>query len=109
MSAEPNDATAINSITNCLLAINKWMNDNFLKLNEVETEVLLIGPKSKREMLTKNLGGLSRWIKPEVISLCVILDSDLNFNSHINKVTKTAFFSPQEHSEGTTIQKPKLC
>ena len=31
ISAEPNDATAINSITNCLLAINKWMNDNFLK------------------------------------------------------------------------------
>jgi hypothetical protein len=92
ISAEPNDAKAINSITNCLLAINKWMNNNFLKLNEDKTEVLLIGPKLKREMLIKNLGGLTRWIKPEVISLGVILDSDLNFNSHINKVTKTAFF-----------------
>ena len=92
ISAEPNDAKAINSITNCLLAINKWMNNNFLKLNEDKTEVLLIGPKLKREMLIKNLGGLTRWIKPEVINLGVILDSDLNFNSHINKVTKTAFF-----------------
>ena len=60
--------------------------------NKDKTEVLLIGPKLKREMLIKNLGGLTRWIKPEVISLGVILDSDLNFNSHINKVTKTAFF-----------------
>ena len=92
ISTEPNDATAINSITNCLLAINKWMNDNFLKLNEDKTEVLLCGPKSKREMLIKNLGGLTPCLKPEVTSLGVILDSDLNFNSHINKVTKTAFF-----------------
>ena len=43
-------------------------------------------------MLTKNLGSLTSWIKSEVTSLGVILDSDLNFNSHINKVTKTAFF-----------------
>lgn len=92
ISTEPSDAAAINSITNCLLAINKWMNDNFLKLNEDKTEVLLCGPKSKREMLTKNLGGLTPCLKPEVTSLGVILDSDLNFNSHINKVTKTAFF-----------------
>src|SRR4029434_5542331 len=77
ISAEPNDATAINSITNYLFTINKWMNDNFLKLNEDKTEVLLICPKSKREMLTKNLRGLTRWIKLEVINL---------------KATKTAFF-----------------
>ena len=44
-----------NSITN----MNKWMNDNFLKLNEDKTDVLLCGPKSKREMLTKNLRGLN--------------------------------------------------
>ena len=59
ISAEPNDVTVIHSITNCLLAINKWMNDNFLKLNEDKTEVLLIGPKSKRDILTKILGGLT--------------------------------------------------
>ena len=92
ISAEPNDTTKIDSITNCLLAINNWMNKNFLKLNDDKTEILLVGPKSKREMLTKNLGNLASWIKPEVTSLGVILDSDLNFNSHINKVTKTAFF-----------------
>ena len=46
---EPDDATAIHSITNCLSALNKWMNDNFLKLNEDKTEVQC-GPKFKREI-----------------------------------------------------------
>lgn len=53
ISAEPNDTVAIESITNCLLAINKWMSNNFLKLNESKTEILLIGPKAKRELLQK--------------------------------------------------------
>ena len=92
ISAEPNDAAAINSITTCLLAINKWMSNNFLKLNEDKTEILLVGPKTKREMLFNNLGKLTPLIKSEVTSLGVILDSDLSFKSHINKVTKTSFF-----------------
>ena len=40
-SAEPNDAAAINSITTCLLAINKWMSNHFLKLHVDKTEILL--------------------------------------------------------------------
>lgn len=92
ISAEPNDHTAINSISACLLAINKWMTNNFLKLNEDKTEILLVGPITKREMLQSNMGQLTPWIKPEVTSLGVIIDSDLSFKSHINKVTKTSFF-----------------
>ena len=87
ISAE-NDTAATNSITHYLLAINKWMSNNLLKLNE-NNEILVIGPKAKREMLIKNLGGLTSWIKSEVTSLRVIIDRDLNFNSHIKKVTKT--------------------
>uniref|UniRef100_A0A672ZCU3 Reverse transcriptase domain-containing protein n=1 Tax=Sphaeramia orbicularis TaxID=375764 RepID=A0A672ZCU3_9TELE len=91
-SAEPNDVTAIHSITNCLTAMNQWMCRNFLKLNEEKTEILLVGPKAKTEMLTNRMGKLTSWIKPEVTSLGVIIDSDLNFKSHIKKVTKTSFF-----------------
>ena len=40
-------------------------------------------------MLFNNLGKLTPWIKSEVTSLGVILDSDLNFKSHVNEVTKT--------------------
>ena len=77
------------SITTCLLAINKWMSNIFFKLNEDKTEILLVGPKTKREMLFNNLGKLTPLIKSQVTSLGVILDSDLSFKSHINKVTKT--------------------
>ena len=40
ISAQPNDAAAINSMTTSLLTINKWMNNNFLKLNKDKTEIL---------------------------------------------------------------------
>lgn len=50
------------------------MSKNFLKLNEDKTKILLIGPK---ESLT---------------SLGVVLDYDLSFGPHINKITKTAYF-----------------
>ncbi len=66
ISVTPNDAAAINSITACLLAINKWMSNNFLKLNEDKTEILLLSPKTKREMLFSNLGKLTLWVKSEV-------------------------------------------
>ena len=68
------------------------MGNNFLKLNENKTEILLIGPAQKRDMILKNLGKLGPLVKPEVTSLGVILDSDLNFKSQINKVTKISFF-----------------
>lgn len=92
ISAEPNDYTAINSISACLFTINKWMTNNFLKLNEDKTEIPLVGPITKRDMLQSNMGQLTPWIKTEVTSLGVIIDSDLSFKSHINKVTKTSLF-----------------
>lgn len=57
ISAEPNDSTAKQSITKCLLAINKWMSNNFLKLNKNITEIVLIDPKEKREKLL-TIGGI---------------------------------------------------
>ena len=75
ISAEPNDAAAINSITTCLMAINKWMSNHFLKLNEDKTEILLVGPKTKWEILFNNLGKLTPWIKSEVTSLGVIFSA----------------------------------
>jgi len=62
---------------------------NWIIYNLSETEILLVGPITKREMMLNNMGNLTPWIKPEVISLGVITDSDLSFKSHINKVTKT--------------------
>ena len=45
-------------------------------------------------MLFNNLGKLTPWIKSEVTSLGVILDSDLSFKSHINEGDKNIIFPP---------------
>lgn len=48
ISAEPNDSTAKQSITKCLLAINKWMSNNFLKLKEKKKRNFTDCPQRKR-------------------------------------------------------------
>ena len=62
------------SLTACLLVINNWMNNNSLKLNEDKTEILLVGPKTKRDELLKQLHNLTPLIKKEVASFGVSLD-----------------------------------
>src|SRR4029434_10733852 len=78
--------------------LNKWLSKfisqskpHRLKLRRLLCPKDNGGPKTKREMLFNNLGKLTTLIKSEVTSLGVILDSDLSFKSHINKVTKTSF------------------
>jgi hypothetical protein len=34
---------------------------------------------------------------------CFILDSELNFESHIRNVTKIAFLPPEEHCQGVAV------
>ncbi len=68
------------------------MNKKFLKLNEQKTEILLVGPLEERQKLQLRFGSLSQQIKSQVTSLGVILDLDLNFISHFNRVAKISFF-----------------
>ncbi len=53
------------------MAVNNWMNSNFLKLNE---EVFVRSKTS--EILFKNLIKLTHWVLQELTSLGVLLDSD---------------------------------
>ena len=91
ISISPDDPNALSTLVSCLNDIQLWMSKNFLKLNDGKTEILLTGPKSERERVQSMLGPLAGQVKTEVTDLGVILDSDLNFNSHFNKVTRTAF------------------
>ncbi|KAI5624228.1 hypothetical protein C0J50_16198, partial [Silurus asotus] len=61
----------------------------------VQTEILLIGPKTsiqKLQHLYLHLDGCSVTTSSTVKDLGVILDSNLSFKYHINQVTKTDFF-----------------
>ena len=68
------------------------MSQNFLKLNDEKTEVLIVATNEQRESLTSRLGNLAKESNSSVKNLGVILDNELNFNLHINHVTKIAFF-----------------
>lgn len=93
LSVAPDDPSALNCLLTCLTSIKCWMTDNFFKLNEDKTEILTIGGSiEQRESIRSRLGNLSVESNNPVKNLGVFIDSELNFNAHINHVTKTAFF-----------------
>ncbi|KAI5097846.1 hypothetical protein C0J45_11573, partial [Silurus meridionalis] len=69
------------------------MLNNFLLLNSDKTEVLLLGPhaaKSKLSDYAASLDGVS--VCTAVKDLGVIIDPSLSFESHVNNITRIAFF-----------------
>ena len=92
LSVAPDDPCALDPLLACVSSIKCWMSENFLKLNEDKTEVLIIGSSEQRESITSRLGNLAEESNTSVKNLGVIIDSELNFNTHINHVTKIAFF-----------------
>ena len=92
LSVAPDDPNALDPLLSCLAGIKCWMTDNFLKLNEEKTDVLIIGSDEQKELIRSKLGDLTGGSNNTVKNLGVIIDSDLSFNAHISQVTKTAFF-----------------
>ena len=92
LSVAPDDPNALDPLVACLSSIKCWMNENFLKLNEDKTEVLIVGSNEQRESILSRLGNLNVENNTAVKNLGVIIDAELNFDAHIKQVTKTAFY-----------------
>ena len=60
ISVSPNDTSPIASLIQCIEQMNTWMSNNFLQLNKDKTEVLVIGPKTQRELICNNLNTLAQ-------------------------------------------------
>ena len=86
------DYAPIDSLCQCIEQINDWMCKNFLQLNNDKTEIIVFGAKEERLKVTVHLESLSLKPKDQVKSLGIIIDSDLNFNSHIKLIRKSAFY-----------------
>jgi hypothetical protein len=94
LSFDPSDAqSAMARLNSCLVDIRAWMADNFLKLNDDQTELLLIG-NPKRVVKIQNFQVLvgDNAVKPSACArnLGVYFDSTLSFKSFINRTAASA-------------------
>lgn len=95
LSSKPNSTLPPTALTNCISEIISWFTSNYLQVNSGKTEVLLIGTKntlSKVDSFSLSIGSSVVHPSPQVKSLGVILDGSLSFQSHINNVTRSAYF-----------------
>jgi len=90
IAVSPDDLEPVNVLLNCILDIKSWMAENFLQLNQGKTEVLIIGPEDKREIILPKLQNFKS--SQRLKNLGVIFDSELDFIPHIRNVTKTGFY-----------------
>ena len=68
---------------------------NILKRNDQKTEVLLLGPPSKRESVPVDsllVGEASISFSSVVKTLGVTLDAALSFDQHVSAVVRSCFF-----------------
>ena len=86
------DYAPIDSLYQCVDQINDWMCQNFLQLNKDKTEIIVFGAKEERLRVIAHLESSSLKPKSQVKNLAVIIDPDLNFESHIMSIRKSAFY-----------------
>ena len=92
ISLSPDDYTPLEGLYHCIEQINDWMSFNFLQLNKDKTELIIFGNKKKRAKVATGLNAKGFTAKETVKNLGVIIDSDLNFSSHIKSITKSAYY-----------------
>ena len=83
------------TLTTCLEEIEAWMKLNFLQLNSHKTEAILVGtPHQLRSPTITNItfSGKNIPLSTSVTNLGVKMDPQLNFDTHIKHLCKTALY-----------------
>lgn len=95
LSFKANEHNHLQGLKSCVTDIKTWMTLNFLMLNSDKSELLILGPKLIRDSISDIISSDNSLITATttpVKNLGVLFDQDLSFNSHINYISKTAYF-----------------
>ena len=91
-----NAQTVLTELSDCLGAVQSWMNANKLKLNPTKTEFIMLGNKTHHRELatffpTDILGNL---LSPcdKVRNLGVIFDKNFSLSKHVSSVSSRCFY-----------------
>ena len=87
-------STAKSRMESCINDIRSWMRNNFLKLNEEKTEVVIINaPRRSNANLTSiQVGPEEVQISASARNIGVLFDSSLSHHDHISNITRKCFY-----------------
>ena len=92
ITISPGGYNPIPMLSRCIEQISDWMCQSFLQLNKDKTEIIVFGSEEERLKVSAQLQSVSLKTTGQARNLGVIMDSDLNFSSHIKTVTKSAYY-----------------
>ena len=89
--------SASTTITACTTAIYyEWLLHNCLALNPDKSESVLLGTATRigplRDVVSVNVAGTPITPSLSIKSLGLVIDENLNFDSHVSAVCKSCFF-----------------
>ena len=99
-----NGNEAVSKIASVIQDLRHWMAQNFLKLNDDKTEVLLIGTKQQCEKaslqdLAIGQSMITVGVKNSVRNLGAVFDSHLSMHQHVQTICKNAHYHLRQISE----------
>ena len=114
ISSKPRDSisrqTAISQVETCIKDIKTWMTNNLLKLNDDQTELIIITTSettSRQEDIVINIGDSP--IAPSVeppMNLGVLFDSTCCLDGHVNKICQNINSYIQSVKVKSTVTNP---
>ncbi|KAL0153382.1 hypothetical protein M9458_051301 [Cirrhinus mrigala] len=110
-SCRPDSIHQTAALASCVDELKAWLSSNSLSLNLTKTEILIVGPPTVTKNITNppriDLEATSILPSATVKNLGIILDSSLNLDAYISKLSKAAFFQLRRIAKLRTFMSPK--